>query len=323
MNTLITSKPLSSAEPSPNISYQFKSTSAYSFTNFFDGIYSSLTNNYDEKLLVWQNGYCTGRALLEKISGIRNELIHNFVSTADEVLIIAPSGEDQIAGLLATMALGAIPFLPHADSPPQELLRMIRSRRIKTVLSSQTPLLVRLISNFSYLNIIDISKVKGGEPFFPVRQVNHHQGALIGVGFNNFRESATIYQSHKQLLAEQKSHERFYPLKNKDLDLTTHPNLLLYNLYSEHRSFLPTSGSLRGRTNINEIIQVMQEPLIATLSCDLDLLNQILEHSRQQSLNFPNIQSLRIYASDVLQLTSQVKDVFSSGDLYTIIRAST
>ena len=241
MNTLTTSEPKHLNQTLQNTNYQFKNTSAYCFTNFFEGIYSSLKLKADKKLLFWNNGYSTGKLLADKISGIRNELILHRIAPAEEVMIMAALGEEQIAATLAVMALGAIPVLPPSNMPPKELLKVIRSRRINTILSSQTPLLVKIISSFSYLNIIETTKAKSCDLDFPVRQVNHHQGALISISYTTSKEVKTNYQSHKFLFSE---YGELTSTSESKPHSTLSINLLLYNL---------CKGSASDLTNIPNV----------------------------------------------------------------------
>ena len=301
-------------------------------TNFYGFIYRKLIANPDRELLIWpdqsthtDNAY-TGRAILNRIATIGNELSERRIQPGQQVLLAMPVTFDLICTLLAIMALGAIPVLPPATSSPRTLLLLAIKEDVRAVVSQQriSPPF-RWLAKWFGISLVDTESIAGSASAWRLPQtVDSEQPALISHSSGSTGKAKSIRRSHRVLLAQHQALGEAFPPWPGQRDFPLFPNILLHNLASGTVSILPDlPGFDVTRMQPDRIIKQLIGHRVQTLTGNVYYFRKLLRQLETQPITFPTVRAVGIGGSPVDELLAHsLKRFFVQADVYIIYGSS-
>ena len=300
-------------------------------TNFFDLIHENLQQHPDDELIVWPEPDATarsytGRAILDRISVLRNELVEQNVQPGQQVLLAMPVTVDLICSLLAVMALGAIPVLPPAGSTPRTLLWLAiwgKSRAMMTQRKLSRPV-AWLLSAFSIKSVCTDGIFPSNPAWLPPQPVNPDQPALISHSSGSTGRAKAIRRSHRVLRAQHQALNVAFLPWSRQRDFPLFPNVLLHNLATGTVSILPDLPGFRLlQMDPARIAQQLISQRIQTITGNVHYFRELLVYFATHSLCFPDVRAVGIGGSPVPEwLVQSLKRVFVGADVYIIYGSS-
>ena len=136
----------------------------------------------ERELISWPDAkmpVSTGKTILQNVNAIAGKLKALNIQKGDEVLIAVPVGPDLIGGILATMAVGAIPVLPPAGITFTGFYQMVKARKIKYILLERVSVLIRILGLTHNIKIISTQITANTTFEIKPEDVNPDQAALI------------------------------------------------------------------------------------------------------------------------------------------------
>ena len=301
-------------------------------TNFYECIYQKLIDNPDQALLIWPdqsthvgNTY-TGRAILDRVAAIRNELLKRDVQPGQRVLLAMPVTFDLICALLAIMALGAIAVLPPAASSPRTLLLLATRKDIGAVVSQRIiSLSFRRLAKWFGILLVDTEGIIGSASVWhPPQPVDPEQPALISHSSGSTGKAKSIRRSHRVLLAQHQALNWAFPPWPGQRDFPLFPNILLHNLASGTVSILPDlPGFDVTQMEPDRIVKQLIGHDVQTLTGNVYYFRNLLGHLKTQPIIFSNVRAVGIGGSPVDELLAHsLKQFFVQADVYIIYGSS-
>lgn len=306
--------------------------------NFYENIYSTLSRNPEQVLIVWpdmevadakkvvHSRRYSGRDILNKVSAYRSVFEKKNIRRGEEVLLAMPVSFELICALLAVMAHGAIPVLPAAGSGPVDLFRLIRKRPVKALLTAMrlnilpSLLLAALrIKQYTFQPEEHQAAPLIGE-WEPGVLVEAEQPALISHSSGSTGNAKAIYRSHRILLAQHQALKDTFSPFPEQRDFPLFPNILLHNLSIGVRSVLPAlSGFDILRTVPSRLLAQLEAEHIHTLTGNVYYFQKILTYLQEQPRIYRKVRALGIGGSPVPEpLLSGLKNYFAEATIYVI-----
>ena len=298
--------------------------------NFAACIYDKLLENFDRAVLVWPGQSYTGWEVLNRIGHIRHELTLRQVRPGEQVLLALPVSFDLICGLLAVMALGAIPVLPPAGTSPPALLALLRREGIRVVLLPKR-LRFPLAWLIRGLGIRLVTPPVSGKietnpdpKVVPPLPVPPDQPALISHSSGSTGRPKAIRRSHRVLRAQHQALSAAFPPWPGQRDFPLFPNILLHNLAVGAVSILPDLPRFRlSELDPARIIRQLLEQRVQTLTGNVFYFRKLVAHLSQSPQTFPHVRALGIGGSPVPEgLIESLKLHFTGAAVYVIYGSS-
>jgi acyl-coenzyme A synthetase/AMP-(fatty) acid ligase len=310
--------------------------------NFYENIYTSLCRNPEQVYIVWPElaqpllarqkradaGHpegakrYSGKDILEGIADFRCLLEKRRVRKGEEVLLAIPVSFELICALLALMAHGAVPVLPPAGASPADMLRLLRKRPLKAMLSAKKlNLLASLLLKSLRIKPLALEEaVQMGRGWEPAVKVNEQQAALISHSSGSTGNAKAIFRSHGILLAQHQALKETFPPFAGQHDFPLFPNILLHSLSLGIRSILPAlPGFDLLQIAPSRLLEQLEAEHIHTLTGNVFYFKKLLACLQEKNAVFQDVKALGIGGSPVPEpLLFGLKNYFPQATIYVI-----
>lgn len=266
----------------------------------------------------------TGKSILQRVNSIAWKLEVVKIQKGEEVLIALPVGCDLISGILATMAIGAVPVLPPAGIKLSGLLKLVKTRKVKFLLVEKLPFALRWFALLLNIKVISTDNLSDSNFLVKPEDIDPNQAALISHSSGSTGNSKAIIRSHKVLLAQHDVLNQVFPPLDNQNDFPLFPNVLLHNLCNGTLSILPEIAGFKLKNlDASLIVKQLLTLPVTTLTGNIFYFKKILEYVKDHNTELNGIRALGIGGSPVPEyLVYELKSVFKNADIYIIYGSS-
>lgn len=295
--------------------------------NFYSNIHFVLKTYPDRELIIWpdeKHPISTGKSILQKVNSIAGKLKAAKVQMGEEVLIAVPVSPELISGILAIMAIGAVPVLPPAAIKLNGIYNLVKTRKIKFVLIEKLPIALKFSALLLGIKVISTANTSHSDFLAKPENVDPDQAALISHSSGSTGNSKAIKRSHTVLLAQHQVLNQVFPPLDSQNDFPLFPNVLLHNLCNGTLSILPQIAGFKLKNLNAEVIfkQLLTLP-ITTLTGNVFYFQKILEYAKKHNIYLNGVKALGIGGSPVPEyLAYELKTVFQNADIFIIYGSS-
>ncbi|MFD2784514.1 AMP-binding protein [Hymenobacter rubripertinctus] len=302
--------------------------------NFFATIHQTLSRHPEQVLVVWPAAPAqgpaavsyTGRAILERVQTIRQALADARVRPAQAVLLALPVSLDLIAGVLACMALGAVPVLLPAAASAGAVPGLMRRGHVRAVLVPR-PLRwpARLLARTCGVQLVALSELpEVAAAVAEAGPVPGGQAALVSHSSGSTGQPKAIRRSHAVLLAQHQAIKRVFPPWAGQRDFPLFPNVLLHNLAAGVVSILPDVPWCHdGQFDPARVVAQLVRERVQTLTGNVAYFRQLLTYLAHYPTPLPEVLAVGIGGSPVPEpLAQELRRAFPGAAVHIIYGAS-
>ncbi|WP_185816877.1 AMP-binding protein [Hymenobacter metallilatus] len=299
--------------------------------NYLQLIHDKLRRQPEQVCLVWptadgeQAVSYTGGELLHRVAAGREKLLAQKVRAGQAVLLAVPVSVELVGGLLAVLALGAVPVLPPAGATPKQLMELTRQLNIRVVLMAAPSRLLRLAAWLRGLRLVAADCPPGPVALDWVAvAVPPEQAALVSHSSGSTGRPKAIRRSHAVLRAQHETIKAAFPPWAGQRDFPLFPNILLHNLAAGVVSVLPAVPwhNLRQLDPARVVAQIQRER-VQTLTGNVCYFARLLAYLREHPVDLPDVVAVGVGGSPVPEpLAQALRRAFPGAAVHVIYGSS-
>ncbi len=299
--------------------------------NFYHHIEQSLLQNYEQKLLSWNEKEFKGKTILKKIHAYQT--LFQGLQKNSTVIIAVSASPDAFFIILALMAQGLTPVIPPSNVSFINFIKILQEQKIKGIVWQKPTLLKKFfgkilgkifkINIIDVINTIDIIDIKHN-PSVTIQEVLKTQTALISYSSGSTGKHKAVFRSHQVLLAQHLAIKAVFPPFQDQIDFPLFPNVLLHNMIVGVPSVMPTIEKFDlQKVNMKIICEQIQKEKISSMTGNVFYFTKMVQYLQQTPLKLPTVKAIGIGGSPVSEkLVFELKALFEKATIYVIYGSS-
>ncbi len=299
--------------------------------NFYHHIEKSLLQNYEQKLLSWNEKEFKGEIILKKTHTYQT--LFQDLQKNSTVIVAVSASPDTFFIILALMAQGLTPVILPANVSFINFIKILKEQKIKGIVWQKSnffkKILSKIIGKIFKIKIIDIisiidTKDTQDNPSITIQEVLKTQTALISYSSGSTGKHKAIFRSHQVLLAQHLAIKAIFPPFQNQIDFPLFPNILLHNLIVGIPSVMPTIEKfVLSNVNMKIICEQIQKEKISSITGNVFYFKRMVQYLMQTPIKLPSVKAIGIGGSPVSEkLVFELKTLFEKATIYVIYGSS-
>lgn len=299
--------------------------------NFYHHIEQSLLQNYEQKLLSWNENEFDGATILKKVHAYQR--LFQKLKKNSTVIVAVSASPDAFFIILALMTQGLTPVILPSNVSFINFIKILKEQKIKGIVWQKPnffkKIIGKIIGKIFKINIIDAINTidtidTKNPPSVAVQEVLKTHTALISYSSGSTGKHKAIFRSHQVLLAQHLAIKAVFPPFQDQIDFPLFPNILLHNLIVGVPSVMPTIEKFDlQKVNMKIICEQIQKEKISSLTGNVFYFERMVQYLRETHLKLPTVKAVGIGGSPVSEkLVFELKKLFEKATIYVIYGSS-